>query len=137
VHQYKFIVDTRWVYSKHHSIFQDEKGNINNIIDTTKLPDQESEKTTIKDQPGKKEQTHMDDLKKNLTEIYTEYFPSKGELNLDAPNVPTCYAKPFDIDMNSHQHLLGNSKFLNFSILNDQNENNSFKNIALVPHVNL
>jgi hypothetical protein len=138
VHQYKFIVDTKWLFSKNQPTCQDEKGNINNIVDTTSTARPQGEKQQVKDivvQEKKTEQ--IEELKKNLAELYTEYYPSKTEMNLDAPNVPSCYANAFDIDRFSHQHLIGNSKFLNFSIRNDQNENNSFKNITIIPHVNL
>lgn len=135
-HQYKFIVDTKWLFSKNQPTCQDEKGNINNIIDTSSKG-RSIENQQVKEIVINKKSEQFEDLKKNLAEVYNEYYPSKSELNLDAPNVPTCYANAFDIDRLSHQHLIGNSKFLNFSIRNDQNENNSFKNITIIPHVNL
>ena len=137
VHQYKFIVDNKWIHSKHHPTCKDERGNINNIIDTNLLPQRLQEKEPEKEADTKKVPIQVEELKKNLAEAYTEYFPKKNEMNLDAPNAPAYYATPFDIDYYSHQNSIGHKKYLNFSMRNGVNENNSFKNITLMPHVNL
>jgi hypothetical protein len=125
IHQYKFIVDNKWMFSRHHPTCHDEKGNINNIIDTS-LKSVEIPKE--KPQP-KIEATTKDD--------YSDYIPRKEEMNLDAPHVPPHYSNFFNIDCNSHQKSIGNQTFLNCCIQTSKNENSSFKDISLIYHANL
>ena len=136
IHQYKFIVDSKWVYSKHFPTCKDERGNINNIVDTSKLTPPKVEPKPQQKPPDEKNK-QIEELKKNLAEAYTEYFPRKSEMNLDAPNIPPYYGMPFNIDYNSRQDFIGHKSFLNFYLPNERSENSSFKNITLTPHVDL
>jgi hypothetical protein len=137
VHQYKFIVDNVWRFSKHHPTCNDGKGNINNIIDTTILINTST--TTTPKTETSVENTVFDKTqqKKNLLTDYSEYIPKKNELNTDAPFVPHHYAENFDIDHFTRMEHIGNVSFLNFSDRNHFSENNSFKSISIHPHVNL
>jgi hypothetical protein len=136
-HQYKFIVDNQWKFSKNHPTCNDGKGNINNIIDTTNyVPPQKvlTEKITDAKEPGIAPATA---IKKSPLSDYNEYIPKKNELNTDAPNIPHHYAKSFNIDNNTFQHQIGNKDYLIFTDKNLCSENNSFKGITVPPHVNL
>jgi hypothetical protein len=125
IHQYKFIVDNKWMFSRHHPTCQDEKGNINNIVDTfLKSVEVQNDKPQPK-------------LEVNTKDEYSDYIPRKDEMNLDAPNVPPHYSYFFNIDCNSQQKFIGNPNFLNYSILNSINENSSFKDISQILHANL
>lgn len=135
IHEYKFIVDDKWVFSKYQPTCKDNKGNINNTIDTTnyKLPIEKVSETTKKIN----EEKVTEESKNNTNDDYNEYFPSKAELNVEAPHVPSWYALKFNLDHISHQHLIGNQNFLNYSINNDMSENSSQKQISIFPHVSL
>lgn len=130
VHQFKFIVDGKWICSKHHPTCKDEKGNVNNILDTTNI-------TKVKKEPVKNSSTPVEELQKNLIEKYTEYFPSKTEMNLDAPHIPHHYYYKYNIDCNTLQDFIGDNEFINRNRQSDFNANNSFKSISISPHVNL
>ena len=130
-HQYKFKVDNQWRYSTMFPVINDN-GNTNNFVDTTNWQApalKKDEKKDIKAKPKVNGKVKRDD--------YSQFYPQKTELNTDAPPIPQHYANSFNIDYNTRQHLIGNSKYLNRTEQNLLSENNSFKQIAKPPHVNL
>lgn len=68
---------------------------------------------------------------------YSTSIPKKTDLNVDAPAVPYNYIKPFNIETQSHQTQIGNKDYLNIPHYFSECENNSYRNIASPPHVNL
>jgi hypothetical protein len=68
--------------------------------------------------------------------VYGGYIPNKKDLNCDAPNTPSNFLKPFNIETQSFQNSIGNENYFN---PNDVffDENKSSKRIAQPPHVNL
>lgn len=125
-HQYKFIVDNVWKFSKHFPTCSDGKGNINNIIDTNLLIS-----------PVKRLETPLEARRSITIDEYNEYIPKKSELNTDAPIVPLHYSKSYFIDNNTTQMNIGMPEFLIFNDRNNFSENNSFKNVTNPPHINL
>lgn len=141
-HQYKFIVDNQWRYSNLFPIHNDNN-NWNNYIDTTNYEVSPSEKKN-ESENNKEERKHnvnnkgVTTLTKDVRDNnYSEYFPSKSELNTDAPPLSQHYISRFNLNHNSRQHLLGNKKFYRSSERNLLSDNNSFKTISHPPHVNL
>ena len=134
-HQYKFKVDNQWRYSGAFPVINDN-GNVNNYVDTTKW------ESPIK---PKQEEKKEDSVKSHHSKLgakpgrdnYSNYYPKRGDLNTDAPPAPQHYIKSFNIDHNTRQNLLGKNKYLNRTEQNLLSENNSFKQIAKMPHVNL
>lgn len=133
IHFFKFIVDGKWCFSKHHQTSTDDKDNMNNILDTNVIPISVAKNGKGFPQPLNK----IEELKKNLTEDYTQFYPPKGDMNLDSPNIPVHYNSPFVIDHISHQHLFGNTQYIDNTFRRDFTANNSSKNILITPHVNL
>lgn len=133
IYEYKFIVDNKWRYSLHQPNCKDSKGNVNNIISS--LPIGRDNLGTF---PNDKEK-HIgpEELKKNLNEEYSQFFPPNNDLNMDAPFVPYHYSIPFNLDSNTNQGLIGNSDCIITKERINYNANNSHKNILNTPHVNL
>jgi len=131
-YEYKFIVDNKWRYSLLQPTCKDSKGNTNNIIIT--LPP-EKEKTPSPD--TKEKNLSAEELKQNLSEDYSHYFPSKNDLNMDAPLVPYHYSIPFNLDNNTDQSHIGNLECLRIKERYNYDGNNAHKNILNTPHVNL
>lgn len=131
-HQYKFKVDGEWRYSNLFPIYNDHN-NLNNYIDTTDAPIPVKEKEQVKKE-AKPQQTSKTS---KSSKPYSQYYPTRNDLNTDAPPAPQHYIHNFNLDYNTRQHLIGNKKYLNRIEQNLLSENNSFKNIAIMPHVNL
>jgi 5'-AMP-activated protein kinase regulatory beta subunit len=127
-HEYKFIVDDKWSYSNYLPICTDDKGNINNIIETTNLNEKNFKLN---------ENITVEEVKNDNNSDYNNYKPSITEMNLDARNLPHNYHNSFNIDINSKQDHIGNSSFFKSSCRRDYNENNSFKSIPIGAHENL
>jgi len=69
---------------------------------------------------------------------FSEKFPQRSNLNTEAPNLPIHYRREYNINTNSRQEFIENNNFYkrNNSTYND-NENKSFKQIAVPHHINL
>ena len=138
-HQYKFIVDNQWRYSNLFPIHNDNN-NLNNYIDTTNYEASPCEKKNDIEH-NKEERKRVNKgattLNKDTRDNYSDYFPSKSELNTDAPPLSQHYISSFNLNHNSRQHLLGNKKFYKSSEKHLLSDNNSFKHISHPPHVNL
>ena len=137
-HQYKFIVDNQWRYSNFFPIHNDN-GNLNNYIDTTNYEALPCEKKGDVEHKEERKQVRRGatTLAKDTRENYLEYYPSRSELNTDAPPISQHYISSFNLNHNSRQHLLGNKKFYKSSEKNTLSDNDSFKRISHPPHVNL
>ncbi|MCQ2817179.1 MAG: hypothetical protein MJ252_07930 [archaeon] len=74
-----------------------------------------------------------------IKNYYGNYFPSKREMNADAPQAPLYYTLKYHIDFYTNQHILKTAKqeYLKLSERNNLSENNSYKDIYLAPHVNM
>ena len=66
-----------------------------------------------------------------------QFLPKKCELNVDAPDVPENYPKPYNINTQTRQTAIGNEKYLTIDNISCDYSNSSYKKIARAPHVNL
>lgn len=131
VHQFKFIVDNKWLFSKHLPTCSDGRGNTNNVIDNTNFqkvtkPKEEIQKTK-EEKKTKPSNRTVDD--------FSEYFPTKSEMNTEAPTVPYHYKRSFNLDNATFQQNIGDQSHLVFKKFKFFNENDSFKSITVPPHV--
>lgn len=133
VHQFKFIVDKKWVCSSNYQTIND-KNNTNNIIDLTNyIPENinnnnDNNKSNIKD-PKKK--------KKKLKEgnDYNCNYPKNSDINFDPPPIPMHYNTKFDLNKQTKQELLESAfSEYNYDISRNQIENDSFKTIMTISH---
>ena len=129
IHQFKFIVDGKWMYSSNYSTFND-KNNTNNIIDTTNYTNNNitRENTSSTNVQKKK--------KKNKDTDYNCIFLKASEVNSEAPGIPHHYISCFDINNQTKQEYL-KSSFQNKLVFDKRKtiiENNTFKDIITISH---
>ena len=144
-HEYKFIVDGVWKYSKKQPIKKDDKNNTNNFIDLTNYvpPNNKSkksinevkeEKVKIKEKKIKKKKKI---IKKKKDRGYGLIFPNKDMLNSEAPVVQQDYMETFFIDSHSNQNIIGRSKYFNYKTNEPFTEEKSYKELMFGPHINI
>jgi 5'-AMP-activated protein kinase regulatory beta subunit len=147
-HEYKFIVDGIWRYSKKQQIKKDDKNNTNNFIDLTnytseKKTKNKSSKGDVKDMKEKikkhikKEKNKKKIIKKKRDRGYGLVYPNKDALNSEAPMVPQDYHEKFLIDTHTNQNFIGRSKFLSYKITEPFTEEKSYKTLMIGPHINI
>ena len=128
-HQFKFIVDNKWICSNQYPTMSDEQGNINNYIDLTNyFPKKNS----------------LEENQKNFyfninikNKDYTTQMPKGYELNLIAPNIIGHYKPLFNLEYHSNQNVIRKNKYLKYKEKNLMTENNTFKKILVFPHEKL
>ena len=76
-------------------------------------------------------------LVKKDKEEYGVVFPSRREMNTDAPHIPIHYVNPFRVNCNTNQNVIGRKKYLEFFGGYNIDENNCYRQILNTPHVNL
>lgn len=127
IHQFKFIVDNRWVCSQYYKIINDQNNNANNIIDLTNYIMENNNNSSMKKKKKKLGKEHIE---------YSCNFPNSSEINVEAPALPIHYGPFFNLNFQSKQESIVSyfhkSLFLNKSktIL----ENDSFKTIITISH---
>ena len=129
VHQFKFIVDKKWVCSSNYQTIND-KNNTNNIIDFTNyIPENnDNNKSNIKESKKKKKK-----LKEGND--YNSYYPKDSDINSEPPSIPMHYNPKFDLNKQTKQELFESpfGKF-NYDISRNQIENDTFKTIMTISH---
>ena len=142
-HQFKFIVDNKWICSNQYPTMADERGNINNFIDLTNYIPPEN---LLKEDEKKKgelnllNQSNIANNKNhnyNKNNDYTTKMPSIGELNMIPPNIIKHYLPKFDINYQSNQKKIGKKNYLKYKEKNLMDENNTYKKILVFPHEKL
>jgi len=125
-HQFKFIVDGKWMCSSNYQITKDKDNNYNNYIefyDTQKINE-------INNIPYKQNisivKGNLEDLKKR----YTNLFPDRCQLNEEAPKIPEVFSSLFDFDISSNNKGVGENKFLK---LPKKYFNDSYKKLRQIP----
>ena len=96
---FKFIVDNVWCYSEDYIKENDEKGNINNVIDIVSL----SNSIKNKDKINSRTINTKNSLQKNKiiqVDSYSYIFPERSSLNSNAPFTPNDYLKHVMISNN-------------------------------------
>jgi 5'-AMP-activated protein kinase regulatory beta subunit len=129
IHQFKFIVDGKWMYSSNYSTFND-KNNTNNIIDTTNYTNNNITRENTSSSNVKKKK------KKNKDIDYNCIYPKASEVNSEAPGIPHHYISCFDINNQTKQEYL-KSSFQNKLVFDKRKtiiENNTFKDIITISH---
>jgi len=136
-HSYKFIVDGIWKCNQKQPMIKDNSNNTNNYIDLSNyiLPKKVEKEKTTKKKPKKKKEKKI--FKKKLEEGYDIKFPSKDDLNIEAPVVKEDYLETFLIDSHTNQNFIGRSLYLNFKTNEPFTEEKSYKELLLAPHISI
>ena len=135
-YEYKFIIDNAWKFSSHQQTKNDGKGNINNFIDLTNYKiNTNNAQTTKKVIKIKKKKKKIKKIEK--VESYGVLFPTKDELNTEAPITQELYLKSFYINEATNQDKIGNKLFLSDFNTESYTEEKSYRNLLFSPHVNL
>jgi len=136
-HSYKFIVDGIWKCNQKQPMLKDNSNNTNNYIDLSNyiLPKKVEKEKTTKKKPKKKKEKKI--FKKKLEKGYDIKFPSKDDLNIEAPVVKEDYLETFLIDSHTNQNFIGRSLYLNFKTNEPFTEEKSYKELLLAPHISI
>ena len=133
VHQFKFIVDKKWVCSSYYKTIK-ERNNTNNIIDLTNYNPNEKydvdESLNSTDNKKKKKK-----VKKN-NQDYNCNYPKLNTINDDAPAIPFLYINNFDLNNQTQQMKLKNrfDKYLKINTSRNKLESTTFKTIIAINH---
>ena len=97
-YEYKFIIDNTWKFSSHQQTKNDGKGNINNFIDLTNYNINKTNNNNINTKKPKKIKKKKKKVKKiEKVESYGVLFPTKDELNTEAPIAKELYCLVLEI----------------------------------------
>ena len=134
IHQFKFIVDNKWVCSPKYETCN-EKNNINNIMDFTNYNPNNNNNSNINSNDKIKKKKKKKLIKDRSVE-YNSIFPKQNDINKDPPSVPLHYLNSFDLNNQSKQELLKDyfQKYYKYNISKNQIENNTFKTIMTICH---
>lgn len=112
IYQFKFIIDDKWMCSKDYKINKDKNNNDNNEIDLSNYNNKMINKK----------------ITKKGNNDYSCDIPNKSDINSKAPKLPFHYTE--SINLNDKQ-------FNKYHNIKNLLENDSFKNIATIPHEKL
>ena len=136
IHQFKFIVDKKWVCSTKYTIIND-KNNVNNIIDFTNYNSHKINNNNYNIDKANIKKRKKKPLKETIEFSCT--FPKTTEVNSEPPGTPQYYLPCFDLNNQSNQEYL-KSHFKNNIELDKRKsiiETNTFKDISPFPHYQL
>jgi hypothetical protein len=141
-HQFKFIVDNKWVCSDQYPTMPDERGIINNFIDLTNyVPPENLLKDELIKKLGRNEPEKMNKDNKEINNKNNDYTSTKmprfNELNMIPPNIIQHYIPRFNLNYQSNQNRIGRKKYLKYTERNLKTENNTYKKILVFPHEKL
>lgn len=107
-----------------------DDGKINNLQIQSK--DKSSDETNASSKKRKSEKS----INKKTSNIpYDQIYPTKKDVNVEAPNVPQVYSKRLTMSFRADsKYGLGNKNYMNHI---ERSENNCFKILLLPSHVNL
>ena len=133
IHQFKFIVDKKWVCSPEYTTIND-KNNTNNIIDLLNYPS-----NNITENYNSFNLSKIKKKKKKAIKDSTEYnsiFPKASEINAEAPGVPSNYLSRFDLNYQTNQENIKtfSKNHLKYEKSKNILENNTFKGIITIEH---
>ena len=148
-YQYKFIVDGVWKCSQKQETIDDGKGNINNVLDLTKIkPKEEKEKKKKKiikknsklenkkkikekkKKDQKKSDLNLKNEKKQAIKIFEYGNEYPDPLKLTEPNHSENMGKSFNINNMSKQKKIGNPKYYKFEQTNSNSSIKSYLNLT-------
>ena len=131
-HEFKFVVDQKWVCSQYYDRVTNKNNITNNVIDLTNyIPPQVINSNNISNKKKRKSTKNTIDYGCN--------YPKKTEVNLEAPNLPQNYFPIFNLDFQSKQEFLQKVylKDISFDKTKTLLENNTFKSILTISHEKL
>ena len=143
-YQYKFKVDEIWKFNDKFPTIN-ENGNINNIIDTTNLEinyeNMEGKATRAntsnnENNENSKSKKYLSKSKNNSfvrQKLYSNYIPKKDEFQGKVTHI-TFKSKSC---LNFSKNKIGDNKYIEIQEKNILSDNNSYKNIAIVPNTDI
>lgn len=135
-HEFKFIVDKKWVCSQHYDRIKNKNNISNNVIDLTNyIPPLVVNNNNANISPSNKK-------KRKSTKNTIDYgcnYPKKSEVNLEAPILPQNFFPSFNLDFQTKQEFLQKVFVKNIFFDRTKNlvENNTFKGILTISHEKL
>ena len=129
-HEFKFIVDGKWVCSQQYEIYKD-KNNFNNIIDLTNYTPNEKDMKIIKEK--------LRQRKRKFSREYGCNYILDSSFQREVPSLPSFYKESFDINKGSKVKNNKNDShlFFNFNFTKNIVENNEYKTILTISHEKL
>ena len=137
VHQFKFIVDNIWKCSINYFTTNDGNGNVNNVIDLTNYIPPEDEKEIEMEKEAKSQIEFLkreNEIRKRINYEFNCCFLDEDDMNIEAPIIPSCFKKNFNINCIYRSSDIGKKKYLNY-IQNNILSDNCYKRISKLPHV--
>ena len=131
-HEFKFVVDQKWVCSQYYDRVTNKNNITNNVIDLTNyIPPQVINSNNISNKKKRKSTKNTIDYGCN--------YPKKSEVNLEAPILPQNFFPSFNLDIQSKQEFLQKVylKDISFDKTKTLLENNTFKSILTISHEKL
>ena len=127
IHQFKFIVDSKWVCSSNYKTIN-EKNNLNNIIDLTYYnPNNNIEE--------KKKEIIILNPKIKKNKDYSCIIPQYNDIFSEPIEIPFQYLNTFNLNNQSNQRNLKKyQEYFKNDINKNKIENNTFKSIMNLPH---
>jgi hypothetical protein len=129
-HEFKFIVDDKWLCSQQYATIKN-KNDFNNIIDLTNYSQEENDFNNINDKINKT-------LKKCSKDYGCKYF-RESDFERDVPSIPLFFVKNFNLNskyIQKRAKMISRS-FLNFNLSKNILENNEYKTILTFSHEKL
>lgn len=133
-HEFKFVVDQKWVCSQYYDRVTNKNNITNNVIDLTNyIPPQVNNNINVSSSNKKKRKST-----KNTIDYGCNY-PKKSEVNLEAPILTQNFLPSFNLDIQSKQEFLQKVfiKDISFDKTKNLVENNTFKSILTISHEKL
>jgi len=140
-HSFKFIVDGIWKCSQKYQMVKDNSNNTNNFIDLTNYIEQKNSETKkkkvkkVKKKKKIKKEKKIIKIKKNRG--YGIKFPTKDDLNIEAPVVVPNYLETFLINHPTNQNFIGRSQYLEYKTTEPFTEEKSYKELMMAPHITI
>lgn len=140
--EFKFIVDGQWNCSNNYLQKNDGEGNLNNYLDENYInnhsenlrnTNNETFSSMNNDNNARQNLDKSKDNSKDISNrsIYGNLYPSEEQLNQEAPKMPDVLDISTGLNAFSHQKIIGNNKYLNYTPINLCS---SYKNIFLPGH---
>ena len=140
-HSFKFIVDGIWKCSQKYPMVKDNSNNTNNFLDLTNysIPKNfETKKKKVKKVKKKKKiKKEKKIIKIKKDRGYGIKFPTKDDLNIEAPVVVPNYLETFLIDRPTNQNFIGRSQYLEYKTTEPFTEEKSYKELMMAPHITI
>ena len=107
--QYKFKVDNQWKCNENFPMINDDKGNVNNYIDTTnwEISIENSETNTNTYSNNELSSKHKYNKSFNNQNHYSTYIPKISEMNDFPPKVPVSYKSKLNVKKGKRKNSIG------------------------------